>query len=145
MRLYYIIHLNSAMNQNFSNILYLAFRLAPFSSYRFLASIDFKLGSEGWCIWWGRSPPFHGLLRKNKPFKQDMFVKHMENEIPTRQMQRYNAGERRLRSSDHSRQHNDVFVFAVLLLMFMINLARTSSSSSDSVSYKNISAKSSTG
>jgi hypothetical protein len=35
------------MNQNFSNILYLAFRLAPFSSYRFLASIDFKLGSEG--------------------------------------------------------------------------------------------------
>jgi hypothetical protein len=55
------------MNQNFSNILYLAFRLAP--SHRiFLASIDFKLGSEGVMYWWGLLPPFHGLLR-DKPFQ----------------------------------------------------------------------------
>jgi hypothetical protein len=52
------------MNQNFSNILYLAFRLA-FSSYRFLASIDFKLGSEGVMYLVGAAA--RHLLGKNSP------------------------------------------------------------------------------
>jgi hypothetical protein len=50
---------------------------------------------------------------KIKPFKQDMFVKHMENEIPNAKCSVITLGNEAT-LFDHSRQHNDVFVFAVL-------------------------------
>jgi hypothetical protein len=133
------------MNQNFSNILYLAFRLAPFlivSFFSLQSILNWDLKGVMYLVGLLLATFFTVFFGKNKPFKQDMFVKHMENEIPNAKCSVITLG-------------NDGYALSTIpvsimmysyslfyLLMFMINLARTSSSSSDSVSYKNISAKS---
>lgn len=131
------------MNQNFSNIFYLGFRLAPFIIVCFFmlqSILNWDLKGIMYLVGLLIASFFTVFFGKNKPFKLETAVKTLLSELPNPRCNIITLG-------------NDGFILSTIpvsimmytyslfyLLMFMINMARTSSS--DSSVYKNISLKS---
>jgi hypothetical protein len=89
-------------------------------------------------------PPFHGLLRKINPSNRTCSLNIWRMRFQTPEMQRYNRfGERHDYALSTIPVSIMMYSYSLFyLLMFMMEIARTSSSSSDSVKLRNISAKS---
>lgn len=131
------------MNQNFGNIVYLAFRLAPFilvSFFLLQSFINWDLKGIMYLVGLLIATVFTVFIGKNKPFKQEMATKTMLSELPNPRCNVVTLGQDGFLLSSLPVSITTYTYTLMYLLCFMINLARTSSS--DTVSYKNISSKS---
>jgi hypothetical protein len=131
------------MNFNIQNIFYLLFRLAPFiivSFFSLQSILNWDLKGVMYLVGLLIATCFTTFVGKNNPFKQEMENKTLISELPNPRCNIITLG-------------NDGFVLSMIpvsimtysyslfyLLMFMINMARTSSSNNST--YKNISTSS---